>query len=45
MEQEVLAHRSPLFGRRTGQIELLPLTYRDAAGFLPRYSPKQLVQA
>lgn len=45
MEQEVLAQRSPLFGRRTGQLELLPLGYRDAAGFLPRYSPEQWVQA
>ena len=31
MEQEVLAERSPLFGRRTGQLELLPLGYREAA--------------
>lgn len=45
MEQEVLAERSPLFGRRTGQLELLPLGYREAAGFLPRYSPEQWVQA
>jgi AAA+ ATPase superfamily predicted ATPase len=39
MEQEVLAERSPLFGRRTAQQELQPLTYRDCAEFLPRYSP------
>ena len=45
MEQEVLAERSPLFGRRTGQLELLPLGYRDATGLLPHYSPEQWVQA
>ncbi len=38
MEEGVLAHRSPLFGRRTGQQELLPLNYREAMEFVPRYS-------
>ncbi|MCD6360935.1 MAG: ATP-binding protein [Armatimonadetes bacterium] len=37
MENEVLVYRSPLYGRRTGQIHLLPLHYRDAAKFVPRY--------
>ncbi len=35
MEDEVLAYESPLFGRRTGQIHLLPMSYRDTALFHP----------
>jgi uncharacterized protein len=38
MEREVLGKKSPLFGRRTGQILLRPFGYREAAGFHPRYS-------
>jgi len=33
MEREVLGHKSPLFGRRTGQIFLRPFNYREAALF------------
>lgn len=35
MEREVLAHRSPLYGRRTGQYLLEPLGVADAAAFFP----------
>jgi AAA+ ATPase superfamily predicted ATPase len=35
MEREVLGHNSPLFGRRTAQIKLGPLSYLEAAEFLP----------
>ena len=35
MEKEVLSEKSPLFGRRTAQIRLEPLSYRDAARFHP----------
>ena len=38
MEREVLGRRSPLFGRRTGQILLRPFDYREAALFHPNYS-------
>ncbi len=38
MEREVLGKKSPLFGRRTGQIHLRPFGYREAAGFHPGYS-------
>lgn len=38
MENEVLSERSPLFGRRTAQMELLPFGYRESALFAPRYS-------
>jgi hypothetical protein len=37
MEQEVLAERSPLFGRRTAQRRLEPLAPRDALTFFPRW--------
>lgn len=37
MEKEVLAERSPLFGRRTGQRRLEPLAPEDAIRFFPRW--------
>ena len=37
MEKEVLAERSPLFGRRTGQRRLEPLEPLDALEFFPRW--------
>jgi AAA+ ATPase superfamily predicted ATPase len=45
MEEGVLSYESPLYGRRTGQWRLEPLTVGDAAGFLPTYDPVELVQA
>ena len=38
MEREVLGKASPLFGRRTGQIQLQPFGYLDAARFHPNWS-------
>jgi AAA+ ATPase superfamily predicted ATPase len=38
MEQEVLGERAPLYGRRTGQLRLRPLGFRDAAKLLSRFS-------
>jgi len=38
MEREVLAERSPLFGRRTGQRRLEPLAPSEALAFFPRWS-------
>ena len=35
METEVLDHKSPLFGRRTGQILVEPLSFIDAKKFFP----------
>ena len=43
MEREVLAVRSPLYGRRTGQLQLMPLSYRDSGRFFPKYSPKEKI--
>ena len=38
MEREVLGPKSPLFGRRTAQIQLGPFGLREAAEFHPRWS-------
>ncbi len=38
MEREVLGEKSPLYGRRTAQIQLQPFGYREAALFHPSYS-------
>lgn len=38
MEKRVLSEKSPLFGRRTAQFKLMPLTYLDAARFHPELS-------
>lgn len=38
MAEGVLSERSPLFGRRTAQRELLPLGYRESAEFVAEYS-------
>ena len=35
MEQEVLAERAPLLGRRTAQLLIRPLSYREAGLFQP----------
>lgn len=45
MEQEVLAYRSPLYGRRTGQWRLQPLSFWDARRMLPRFSVDDQVRA
>jgi AAA+ ATPase superfamily predicted ATPase len=38
METEVLGHKSPLFGRRTGQILVKPLPFTSAKKFFPAMS-------
>ncbi|MFO0613763.1 MAG: ATP-binding protein [Polyangiaceae bacterium] len=38
MEREVLGSKSPLFGRRTSQIKLLPFSFAEAAEFHARWS-------
>ncbi len=45
MEHEVLAHKSPLYGRRTGQIHLRAMDYADAALFLPDLEPPERIIA
>lgn len=41
MEKQVLGHESPLYGRRTGQLKLEPLTYRETAMFNPQLNSQQ----
>jgi len=38
MENQVLGYQSPLYGRRTGQIKLLPLDFQTARQFAPNLS-------
>ena len=45
MEREVLAERSPLYGRRTGQLQLLPLSYRESGHFFSEYTAKEKLVA
>lgn len=44
MEEGVLSYDSPLYGRRTGQWRVEPMTIGDATGFFPSYSPTTLIQ-
>lgn len=41
MEYQVLGYESPLYGRRTAQFKIEPLTYRETAVFNPDLSPAQ----
>jgi len=45
METKVLGHKSPMYGRRTGQWKLEPMRFRQIAEFLPEYSCEELVNA
>lgn len=45
MEQHVLAYRAPLYGRRTAQWHLRPLTFWDAVPFLPRFEVADQIRA
>jgi AAA+ ATPase superfamily predicted ATPase len=40
MENQVLGHKSPLFGRRTAQFRVLPFDYRETALFHPSFAPE-----
>jgi AAA+ ATPase superfamily predicted ATPase len=44
MEEEVLSKKSPLYGRRTGQIRLLPFKFRDVLKFYPKSSIENVVE-
>ena len=43
MEKEVLSSKSPLYGRRTGQMILRPFKYNEIKEFFKSYSPEELV--
>ena len=40
METKVLAEKSPLFGRRTGQLKLKSFDYQDSIRFMKGFSPE-----
>jgi len=44
MENQVLGEKSPLFGRRTGQLKVNPLDYYDSAKFYPNVSNEDKVK-
>jgi len=44
MEQEVLDYKSPLFGRRTGQIYLKSMDVEHISSFFPMYSVENIVK-
>lgn len=41
MEKEVLGSKSPLFGRRTGQLHMKPFRYQTGTKFLPTFSSEE----
>ncbi len=43
MESHVLSYKSPLYGRRSMQIKLRPLTFKDALLFFPNYSFSDMI--
>jgi AAA+ ATPase superfamily predicted ATPase len=45
MENEVLAAKSPLYGRRTAQYMLQPMNFFDIHEFFPQYSNEELISA
>ncbi|MEA3357095.1 MAG: ATP-binding protein, partial [Patescibacteria group bacterium] len=44
MSDKVLAHKSPLYGRRTAQLRLDPLEFKHMKEFFPKYSREDLVK-
>lgn len=45
MEHEVLGVKNPLYGRRTGQLLLRPLSFRNAARFFPEWGADRRMTA
>lgn len=45
MEDGVLSYQSPLYGRRTGQWELAPLSFADARAFFPHEDIQTQIEA
>jgi uncharacterized protein len=43
--EELLGERNPLRGRQTHELELAPLSYRDAAKFFPEWAPEHRLSA
>ena len=45
MMERLLGHKSPLYGRRTMQLDVKPLRYWHVREFLPDYSPEDWLRA
>jgi hypothetical protein len=45
MEQEALAYKAPLYGRRTGQLFVKPLSFSEAREFFPRFRFEEALRA
>ena len=43
MENQVLGHKSPLYGRRTAQYKLLPFDYLESAEMLPGFNNEEKI--
>jgi len=43
MEEKVLSKNSPLYGRRTGQLEVEPMKIKHLQDFLPKYRTEELI--
>ena len=41
MEKEVLGLKSPLFGRRTGQLHMKPFSYQTSIKFMDQFSAEE----
>ena len=41
MQEEVLGSKSPLFGRRTSQMDVQPFDYVTSSQFVPNYTPEE----
>ena len=44
MENEVLGYKSPLYGRRTGQMEIKPFGFKEVIKFFPHLSFKENIE-
>lgn len=44
MEKTTLAHSSPLYGRRTGQMQVMPLLLQHMQGFFPGFQAEELMR-
>ena len=44
MENKIVSHKSPLYGRKTGQLKIEPFDYFDSAKFFPSYSIKDKIK-
>lgn len=45
MERELLAYKSPIYGRRTGQFYIEPLPFYEAGEFFPKFSFEDKIRA